>query len=319
MKAMKSIAYLFVALAIINTSCAQSTNEWKVTVKVIDDAGEPVGGAEAWVAYDTPGEGQSLDPFRPNNWAIAGLTDTNGIFAASHRDTRARSLGLHIRKPGYYPVRVVYELGMSYDPLKWNLNPTWVLKKIRNPIPMYAKSVNLGLPVMGEAAGFDLMVGDWVAPNGSGKEAHVLFTGYLDKRSERDFDYELTVSFPNPGDGIQEFSVPQTRFPNDGSALRSAHAAPPDGYQPVWVQRRTRSPGKPEQNNIDPNRNYFFRVRTVLDENGDVKNAYYGKIYGDFMQFRYYLNPTPNDGNVEFDPKQNLLKGLKSTERVDAP
>ena len=62
-------------------------------------------------------------------------------------------------------------------------------------------------------------------------------------------------------------------------------------------------------------------MRTVLDENGNVKSALYGKIYGDPMQmnFRYYLNPTPNDRNIEFDPKQNLLGGLKPVEQVDAP
>ncbi|MCW5550774.1 MAG: hypothetical protein KIS67_01275 [Verrucomicrobiae bacterium] len=69
--------------------------------------------------------------------------------------------------------------------------------------------------------------------------------------------------------------------------------------------------GKPEQDNIDPSRNYYFRANTVLDENGNVKSALYGKIYGDFMQFRYYLNPTPNDRNVEFVPKRNLLKELR--------
>jgi hypothetical protein len=37
------------------------------------------------------------------------------------------------------------------------------------------------------------------------------------------------------------------------------------------------------------------------------------------MQFRYYLNPTPNDRNMECDPKQNLLKGLKSSEQVREP
>jgi hypothetical protein len=57
----------------------------------------------------------------------------------------------------------------------------------------------------------------------------------------------------------------------------------------------------------------------VLDEKGNVKSANYGKIYGDFMNFRYCFNPEVNSRNVEFDPKQNLLKGLKSTEQVDAP
>jgi hypothetical protein len=69
----------------------------------------------------------------------------------------------------------------------------------------------------------------------------------------------------------------------------------------------------------DPNRDYFFHVRTVKDVNGDIKSALYGKIYGDFMHFRYFLNPTPNDRNIEFDPKQNLLGGLQSFEQVRVP
>ena len=38
--------------------------------------------------------------------------------------------------------------------------------------------------------------------------------------------------------------------------------------------------------------------------------AWYGKIYGDFFDMVYYLNP---DGtrNVEFDPKRNLFKSAK--------
>lgn len=60
-------------------------------------------------------------------------------------------------------------------------------------------------------------------------------------------------------------------------------------------------------------------MRTVLDEKGHVKSALYGKIYGDFMHFRYYLNPTSNSRNVEFDPEQNLMKGAKSFEQVTAP
>ncbi len=57
----------------------------------------------------------------------------------------------------------------------------------------------------------------------------------------------------------------------------------------------------------------------ALDEHGNVKSALYGKIYGDFMQFVYYLNPGANDRNVEFDPKHNLLTGLRSSEEVTRP
>ena len=86
-----------------------------------------------------------------------------------------------------------------------------------------------------------------------------------------------------------------------------------------WVQTDNQKTGKPIETNRNPNRNYLFRVRTVVDDKGNIVSAHYGKIYGDFMEFKYYLNPTPNDRNVEFDPKQNLLKNLKSDEGVSAP
>ena len=63
-------------------------------------------------------------------------------------------------------------------------------------------------------------------------------------------------------------------------------------------------------NILDSKRNYFFRVHTVLDENGNVKSALYGKIYGDFMQFHY-------SRNVEF--KQNLTKNINPLEGVSEP
>jgi hypothetical protein len=68
-----------------------------------------------------------------------------------------------------------------------------------------------------------------------------------------------------------------------------------------------------------------------LDDSGNVKSALYGKIPGNFrfyagtkaptsgMGFDYYLNPTPNDRNVEFDPKRNLITALKPLEGVSEP
>ena len=160
------------------------------------------------------------------------------------------------------------------------------------------------------------MMGDWVAPYGKGINADILFEAHLDQRPQNDADYRLTVSFPKTGDGIQEFVVPDME---KGSDLRSPHEAPVSGYQSQWVQTRNRKPGQPETGNLDANRNYIFRVRTALDQQGNVVSAHYGKIYGDFLQFRYYLNPTPNSRNIEFAPKQNLLGGIQSFEQVTAP
>jgi hypothetical protein len=120
---------------------------------------------------------------------------------------------------------------------------------------------------------------------------------------------------------IQEFDTPTfVQEAVEGlSELKSSREAPVGGYQPQWVQTDNRLPGKPIKTNRDSHHNYFFRVRTILDEHGNVKSALYGKIYGDFMQFTYYLNPTPNHRNVEFDPKQNLLKRFGGEQAVHAP
>ena len=86
-------------------------------------------------------------------------------------------------------------------------------------------------------------------------------------------------------------------------------------------------------NSLRPNPvpGYFIRVRSVLDENGKLKSALYGKITDNFkffagtkaphagLGFTYYLNPTPNDRNVEFDPQKNLMKNLKPLEDVKEP
>jgi hypothetical protein len=304
---MKKVICLIVAAFAISV-CAQTKPpeyDWQATLKVVDETGQPVEAAKVRVFYMLTNE-------------IAGLTDSNGIFVASHRDS-SENLGFQAEKPHYYPFSVSYHMGRNYKPEKWNPVQTVILKRIIHPIPMYAKSVNLGMPVFDKPAGFDFMIGDWIAPYGKGLNSDIVFTAHREKRLENDSDYQLTISFPKVGDGIQEFSGPLYYLGSRGSALRSAEEAPVDGYQSEWIQTKTRRPGKPMESNWSENRNYYFRVRTATDDRGNVVSTHYGKIYGDFMKFTYYLNPTPNSRNVEFDPKQNLLKSMKFNEGVDIP
>ena len=69
---MKTATLLIILLTIVGCVQAQPTNiptpEWKVTLKVVDDAGNPVADAKATVISTNQ---------------IAGLTDTNGLFIAS--------------------------------------------------------------------------------------------------------------------------------------------------------------------------------------------------------------------------------------------
>jgi len=277
-------------------------HQWIVKLKVVDDENQPVSGADAWVAYYLPSStDQSSDVNNPASDKIGGLTDENGVFTASHEDTGSISLGLHVRKEGYYPTDVIHEFAKfrDSDTDKWSPNITLVLKKIVKPIPMYAKRI-LGAPsVLNQPMGYDLIAGDWVAPYGKGANTDIIFT--IQKTAK---DTEFVVTFPNSDDGIQEFPVSYKI--TEGSALRSPHEAPKNGYQSKLIRTSA---------NSDENKCYFIRVKSASAE-----GALYGKMYGDPMNFCYLLNPEPNSRNVEFDPKKNLIKNFRLfAERVYTP
>jgi hypothetical protein len=280
--------------------------DWKVTLKVVDQTGQPVAGAKA-------GVGNGISKFE-----MSGLTDTNGIFVASHRDA-FENLAFYAEKSGYYPFQMTYHKGRNYKPEIWNPTQSVILKKIINPIPMYAKRINSEPPVDSKPVGYDLMIGDWVAPYGKGVNTDIIFTREYNHKSLQDYDYKLTVSFPKQGDGIQEIVNPSYYLHSRGSALRSLEEAPQDGYQPQLIRLNISHPGQPLVFDYNEDRCYYFRVRTKIDDNGNIVSTHYGKIYGDFMQFSYYFNPTPNSRNVEFDPKQNLMTNLKPDEGVNEP
>ncbi len=307
MKKITSIVLLVVTALIVHAQNA-TIPEWAMTVKVVDESDQPVANATVKVAWHiAPPPGESIAFTN-----VSGLTDTNGIFSVLERSGSIEVM-CSAEKSGYYSAGGGHEFAhfKENNPEKYHPKLTLLLQKIIKPIPMYAKSVNLVVPTFDKPVGFDLIVGDWIAPFGKGLNADILFAGHNESQSPGYFDYKLTVSFPNRGDGIQEFGTPTTESGAAGSALNSAHQAPADGYKSESVL--------PKVSQRVANRNYYFRVRTVLDDQGKIITTHYGKIYGDFMQFRYFLNPTPNDRDVEFDPKQNLLKGVKSFERVREP
>jgi hypothetical protein len=328
---MKTIACLILSFIISGCALAQpeiTGAQWNVTLKVVDENGQPVVGATASVGYiGKPLPGQVIEDARDLSKEISGLTDQNGLFTASHSDT-SLSLGFDVQKAGYYPTHIAYTLFMpgqfGSDAVSKNRNPTItiVLKKIGNPIPMFAKWLITEPPAFKKAGrppvsfnksiGYDLIVGDWVAPYGKGQTTDIIFTEEFSKQSLTDFYYKLTISFPNTSDGIQEYKVPDAE---EGSGLRSPYEAPVDGYRSQLTKENYHHPGqagKPYE--FDENKIYFFRV-TRSGESG----PHYGKIYGDFMRFTYYLNPMPDNRNVEFDPKHNLMKLGHRELNVTAP
>ena len=171
------------------------------------------------------------------------------------------------------------------------------------------------------------MKGDWVAPSGRGEIADLHFTLSVTDLGQRKidrgpmFDAVFSVTFTNDGDGIQEFFS----HPRTGSALRSPRFAPEIGYSNVLVKTAYEHEAESHYAKRE-DENYFFRVRSKRDQHGVVTNALYGKILGFLsfdreknVSFTYYLNPTPNDRNMEFDPNQNLFTNLSQDEKVNDP
>jgi hypothetical protein len=311
---MKKIICLMLIKTVVSFAYAQTmpaNHEWKVSIKVVDEAGNPIAGAKASVGYFSKSQPASID----------GLTETNGVFTASHY-AFSGELGFTAEKTGYYmTIEKEYELGFPYNYARWNPNPVLVLKKIGNPIPMYAKRVEVKLQQVGKPMGFDLEAGDWVTPLGKGFHADMFFTVQRKIISRLEYDCTLTVTFPNQGDGI----VVAPPVPDTGSEFKTSRTASENGYEPELDLHYSNTNQPPSVFG------YFIRVRTELNPDGTVKSALYGKIQGGFrfyagtikptsgMGFTYYLNPTPNDRNLEFNPKKNLVKDLKPLEQVKEP
>jgi hypothetical protein len=324
MKKQASLICATLLLALL--TIAQSLPEAKVTLRVLSEEGTPIANADAAITFDQPqhkrGAWGSSDVV-----TRSGKTDGEGLFSSTAASGNYVSYGA--KAAGYYdahgkPVEFSKSERGKWQP--WNPTVETVLKKIANPIPMYARRVETQIPALDAPIGFDLIESDWVAPNGHGKVSDLVFKVTKRVISFHDFGAELLLTFFNKGDGIK------TMLPDKigVSQLRSPHIGPEVGYAPSLSLLQGNFKERGEYGTKGNREDYFIRVRTVMDSRGEVTSALYGKIYGRTeyfpvsyktakLRFTYYLNPTPNDRNVEFDPKRNLFTNLKPDEQVREP
>jgi hypothetical protein len=305
--------------------------EAKITFHIITDEGKPLVDFpyQAGSSLTHPAHLGSLD----NTVNVSGITDKNGDVSLTLSSATGEIYsGTRYGMKGYYAAGIKYQFtnsaGDKWQP--WNPTLELVVKPIINPIPMYACNVGLlgqglQIPVKNAPVGFDLEANDWVVPYGKGTTADFIFT-MTEKvpfvKYNQPFDLTWTISFSNKGDGIQAVKSPS----NPGNFVRMLCNAPQSGYGPTLVQELARNGAKALNGDSGEDQNYFFRVRSVLDERGNVKSALYGKILGTIrywgdsnIHFTYYLNPNPNDRNMESDPSKNLFQNLPDDQQVHAP
>ena len=335
---------LYLPLCVLVSTMASCEDAGKIDcelkVKVLEGEGSPVDGAEVAVRYPVgikvnPGGGFPTD----RNETSKTVSDSKGEAALNYQTVSSPEGLLWIRKNEYYPS--VYQsypweqIGERANHYRAEL--TAILKPIKNPIPMIArKDLRIRTPEFGVIYGFDLKMGESMPPLGIGKFADIEFilSGTrtdLGVDNKEHVDFKVEIRCPNPDDGFVDFEIEDSLEFSKGSALQSGHESPAGGYVNGIIRRYANNEdggmtAAYDIKNEIRNNCAYFRVRTQRNEKGEIVSAHYGKMYGPieirpalrqyghydgtgqggfYIQYMYF-NPTPNDRNVEFDPKRNL-------------
>ena len=288
---------------------------------------------------------------------IDGRTDHNGRYAAIG-NTNCGEAGFCFRdNAGFYDtgyVKVPFEVngGKPMPLLQWwkpdNQVVTVRLQRVEHPIPLFVKRVELrdyehgigGFDGTNSVLRFDLMKGDWLPPYGRGEIADMKITSTLSIKGRERFRFEpgrydwlyfyelINNCLLSESDWISEV----IGNPMAGIKIRRASNEPSQ----VGVLRKLGKKRVLENNGKDwycerfndmvSDRCYTFRIRTRRNDRGELVEAYYGKIYGDFefegddkkgligVKFLYYLNPKSLDRNLEWDMKTNLCPTAEKNE-----
>ena len=279
-----------------------------------------------------------------------GETNGKGMYAAIGRTNCGEAVFRLHKNLGFYDtprVKVPFDRagGKPVPLFQWwkpdNQVVTVRLQRVEHPIPLCVKRVELrdyergigGFDGTNSVLRFDLMKGDWLPPYGKGEVADMRINSelkitdrerkfrYATKRVEDVLFYDLAhnIMFGNDDDFVQPFTA-------DRTAGIKVRAAEDENF--ANVINRVRGMRKKIARNGNwnceyfsdsvPDRCYTFRIRTRRNDKGELVEAYYGKIYGDFefegddkkgligVKFLYYLNPKSLDRNLEWDMKTNL-------------
>ncbi len=304
----------------------------KVNIRVINANGNPVADANvgasfsAFVDEEDPWKGQK--DLRNN-----AVSDKDGKCTFSGFSLNRLSAG--VQKDGYYSSGEVIKLiKMDSERDQWvpyEHDVKLVLREIKNPIPMYAWGLHMEkYPVSTtQWAGFDMILADWMPPHGLGKNEDIRFhvSQDLDGDGMKKPQSVLDIVFCGEKNGVKALEDSDVSYE---SHYIFPYFAPKDGYSQknLRLEKWRNQIEYKDITNIGST-NCFFRIRSKVDEDGNFVEGLYGKIRGpvDFqgrsnrlsLRMIYYVNPTPNDLNMEFDPEKNLIKKKGIRTSVNLP
>ena len=336
-----------VALSVCMASVCAFADMAKVGVVVIDEkTQDPIEGAtvKAWFQWNIGWRAWS----EPTP-IVTGtkITDKKG-FCRLEGKTNVGEVGVEVQRiPGKYYSGV----GDGFEFKRKNLFGVWQpdnlvatirLQRVEHPIPLCVKRVELrdyargigGFDGTNSVLRFDLMKGDWLPPYGKGEVADMAIssrikitgTGKFRKPypefgwSKMDFYMMKNECSLQSTDGIAEvMSDPKAgiKIRDASKEIIGCSVLRVSGVSQMF-ERNGKDWYTQNFNDLNPDRCYTFRIRTRRNDKGELVEAYYGKIYGDFefegddkkgligVKFLYYLNPKSLDRNLEWDMKTNL-------------
>lgn len=315
---MRYCTSIFLLLIVLLSGCSSilGGETAEVTLKVVDESGNILEGSKVAIGFLRNSSKGGVEK------TVTGTINKDGTFTAKCRTNGL--VGGNVRLEGYYDSSFDYPFNKKKNGkwLPWNPVISIVMRKIQNPVPMYACQLRtITLPDANKKIGFDLIEYDWVQPYGKGKHADFIFSLEGKYNNEYEYNNTLTLTFTNKFDGIQ-LVTESIKF---GSQFKLLRYAPETGYKNILTRFESRTPGQPHKSDSKEDKNYIFRIRSEV-KNGKLLRAMYGKLKGDInfgvdrtrkisITFTSYLNPDYSR-NLEFDPKQNLYRDLKSFEYV---
>ncbi len=301
-----SSCLLFLALSTLDGSIGPAQgglSNKPVRFTVTDPSGNPI--RDATVEASRHGPGNAIGKTDPDGEVILQLTREVSLHVNVSRDGYYDSGGL-LCSAGHY-------MGPDNRLLPRELPDRFTvqLKPVLDPVELHRGRFRGTVPNSSRPLGFDLVANAWVHPFGSGSVTDIYFHFQDMLVSENEYRGTLTVSFPNPRDGIQPFTAPRPFSSAFGSNLAPPNRAPVSGYQPALSFSVSTS----RQSAPAPDRNYLLRTRSRTDAAGYLRQACYGWIQGEIefdprgpdgpqLQFSYTFNADP-------DPSARSLESLE--------
>ena len=279
----------------------------QLTVKIVDDAKQPVEGAKIEARFDAA--------LSASGKSKSFVTDTNGMAVVSGKT--GKSVSLRATKEGYYGSTdevCFVSMGQGVKNGTWQPNDfkkIIVLNQMKNPMATrpnvsYGRYTN----ITGKWLGFDIAQYDFVKPNGKGEVADFEVKFEWDgQRGENFHGMDMDMRFPESFAGAYYHErVMQSEFKDAYSASTNATYQKTFTFYSRPIRNLAGEIVARNQRHFDTTKTLIVRSRCVLNDDGTLKSARYSEITdlsfgcgrkGAWIMFQPIFNPTPNDTNLE--------------------